>query len=334
MAKKSNLPHIPTLLERKLYKTGQTRGADDDEIYQNRVSRNSTVLIPYKFYKEEFSDNDIFERKFIVLLSPKEFFEEVDNIDVLKNQGIVLGYNAVVFYERREDWTLYNPIKKGWKPANFRDNPVGGEFIARIPATTSSINGEKIFEGFTDTKNKGAGIRLYEYANKNTIENCQYQLETIYWHCYNAFEVSIANSMTKDECKIRSQYIEEICRERGLLDYDKLVANRIINKERVAICPLCLEKLDANGFFNRMKQAEGREVCDLTITQLNLFHIHELRMGEFNHKPYNLGWGHHHCNVVVKDAGIEPTLQWMKSVIKRNEEYCQTTKSNSENKSF
>ena len=83
-----------------------------------------------------------------------------------------------------------------------------------------------------------------------------------------------------------------------------------------------------------MKQAEGREVCDLTITQLNLFHIHELRMGEFNHKPYNLGWGHHHCNVVVKDAGIEQTLQWMKSVIKRNEEYCQTTKSNSENKSF
>ena len=79
MAKKSNLPHIPTLLERKLYKTGQTRGADDDEIYQNRVSRNSTVLIPYKFYKEEFSDNDIFERKFIVLLSPKEFFEEVSN---------------------------------------------------------------------------------------------------------------------------------------------------------------------------------------------------------------------------------------------------------------
>lgn len=31
----------------KLYKTGQTRGADDDVIYQNRVKRNSTVLIPY-----------------------------------------------------------------------------------------------------------------------------------------------------------------------------------------------------------------------------------------------------------------------------------------------
>ena len=70
MAKKSNLPHIPTLLERKLYKTGQTRGADDDEIYQNRVSRNSTVLIPYRFYKKEFSDNDIFAVSYTHLTLP------------------------------------------------------------------------------------------------------------------------------------------------------------------------------------------------------------------------------------------------------------------------
>jgi hypothetical protein len=43
------LPKLPSLLERKIYKTGQTRGADDGVIYQNRVSRNSTLLIPYAF---------------------------------------------------------------------------------------------------------------------------------------------------------------------------------------------------------------------------------------------------------------------------------------------
>ena len=32
-------PKLPQLLERKLSKTGQTRGADDDVIFQNRVSR-------------------------------------------------------------------------------------------------------------------------------------------------------------------------------------------------------------------------------------------------------------------------------------------------------
>lgn len=46
-AKKSGISRCPKLLDTKIYKTGQTRGADDDVIYQNRVSRTSTVLIPY-----------------------------------------------------------------------------------------------------------------------------------------------------------------------------------------------------------------------------------------------------------------------------------------------
>ena len=41
-------PKLPNLLGRKISKTGQTRGADDDVIYQNRVNRSNTVLIPYK----------------------------------------------------------------------------------------------------------------------------------------------------------------------------------------------------------------------------------------------------------------------------------------------
>jgi hypothetical protein len=79
-----------------------------------------------------------------------------------------------------------------------------------------------------------------------------------------------------------------------------------------------MEELSGNGFFSRMAQAEGREVLDLTITQINLFHIRELKFGEFNHRPYNLGWGHHHCNVVVKDSGVIETLQWMHDILQRN----------------
>ena len=92
----------------------------------------------------------------------------------------------------------------------------------------------------------------------------------------------------------------------------------MINTEEKSICPLCLEELSAQGFFSRMDQAEGRFVHDLTVTQLNLFHIQELRAGMLNHRPYNLGWGHHHCNVVVKDLGIMETLYWMKDVVGRN----------------
>ena len=41
---------FPSEIGEKIYKTGQTRGAEDDEIYQNRVSRNSTVLIPLSIW--------------------------------------------------------------------------------------------------------------------------------------------------------------------------------------------------------------------------------------------------------------------------------------------
>lgn len=46
MSRKVSLEKLPPLVERKIYKTGQTRGASNSEIYQNRVGRNSTVLIP------------------------------------------------------------------------------------------------------------------------------------------------------------------------------------------------------------------------------------------------------------------------------------------------
>ncbi|MFM5946888.1 MAG: BstXI family restriction endonuclease, partial [Dolichospermum sp.] len=71
-------------------------------------------------------------------------------------------------------------------------------------------------------------------------------------------------------------------------------------------------------FFSRLEQAEGRKVPDLTVTQINLFHIEELKYGAYNHRPYNLGWGHHHCNVVVKDSGITETIEWMYRVVKVN----------------
>ena len=78
--------------------------------------------------------------------------------------------------------------------------------------------------------------------------------------------------------------------------------------------------MSASGFFTKVEQAEGRLVPDLTITQLNLFHIQELRLGSYGHRPYNLGWGHHHCNVVVKDAGIAETVIWMNTVVDKNVE--------------
>jgi BstXI restriction endonuclease len=197
-------------------------------------------------------------------------------------------------------------------------NPLGGNYLARIPATTATENGGKIIRGFDQTINKGAGIRVYEYASSNTIDQCRLQLEALFWLCGDSEKVAVANGMTAENADVRKASILAQCKESGLLDASRLIKARILNSRSRTICPLCLEELSSQGFFNRMAQAEGREVMDLTITQLNLFHIAELRYGVLNHRPYNLGWGHHHCNVVVKDSGILETLEWMSRVLNRN----------------
>lgn len=317
----SALPKIPELLLRKIYKTGQTRGADDDDIFQNRVGRNSTVLIPYTFWdkcSKPPASEDKFENGFIALIPPETYFSDKKITKTLAKQGLVLGDNALVFYQTRAEWNKHAPDKLGWKPAKSRIAPLTGQYVARVSATTALKKGEKINRGFTETKSKGAGIRIYEYASSKTIAATRIQLEALFWLCQDSETVIIANGISEADAKKRKSAIFKKGEETGLLDYKRLTEARALDKDKNTVCPLCLERLSATGFLSRLEQAEGREVHDLTVTQLNLFHVEELRVGVFNHRTYNLAWGHHHCNTVTKDSGIEDTLQWMYSVVQRN----------------
>lgn len=313
-------PALPQLLDRKLYKAGQTRGADDDEIFQNRVLRNSTVLIPYACWalcRNPPQGEAAYQNGYIVLLSPNDYFSRPERAAELAAQGLILGTNAVVFYETRAQWLAHNPDALHWTPATSRLNPLGGQYVARISANTAD-GGEKINHAFTTTQNKGAGIRVYEYANSATIDQTKLQLESLVWSCTDADAVMVAHGMTAANATLRKNTILANAGEQGLLDMARLLEARIVNRHNITTCPLCLEEISAEGFFSKMEQAQGRAVLDLTVTQLNLFHIQELRVGAFGHRPYNLGWGHHHCNVVVKDSGIQKTLEWMETVLNRN----------------
>lgn len=321
MASTHKPPSLPKLLDRKIYKTGQTRGADDDVIYQNRVSRSGTVLIPYDYWDIVSSPPDgekSFENGFIALISPAVYFQ-MDNPDkVLEEKGLKLGNNALLFYQLRSDWEKYPPKSMKWRAATSRKSPLRGQFVARIAGTTSHTVGQRINLGFTTTGSKGAGIRLFEYAPSETISSCRIQLEALYWLCADAEPEAVKFGMTASDAAKRKDYCLSTAYKAKLLDETLLRSQRLINDSGVTICPLCLLPLTSTGFYSRLVQAEGREVHDLTITELNLFHIREVRYGEYNHRPYNLGWGHHHCNVVVKDAGIVKTLDWMVDILDRN----------------
>lgn len=318
MSKK--LPKLPNLLNRKIYKTGQTRGADDDVIYQNRVNRNNTVLFPLDYFDicSVAPDNDgVFDNGFIVLINPEEYFSNSEIKDFMKERDIVIGNNALLFYQTRRQWNNFNPVEKDLTPATSRTNPLGGEYVARVPSTTAEDD-KRITHGFNTSGLKGAGIRVYEYASGNLNKLCRTQLEFLYWHCPDSIDVIVEAGMSLEDAQIKKEASLKKCNKLNLDNYDLLLEKRIIDKNKDTVCPLCLEKLSANGFLKRLLQAEGREVPDLTVTEVNLFHIVELRMGQFNHKPYNLGWGHHHCNVVCRDAGIADTLRWMESVVNKN----------------
>lgn len=322
---KPGLPKLPQLLERKLSKTGQTRGADDDVIFQNRVSRSNTVLIPFHQWQENPALRDMsdqFECGYIVLISPADYFSIENPTEYFQKFDLALGENALVFYETRADWEAYSPDNYGWIYANSRTAPLGGQYAARVPANTSIDAGraQKVNLGYAAQSSKGAGIRLYEYASKDTIKECRLQLEAIFWLCRDSVETMANNGMRREDAELRKRLVLDESQRHGLLDFEKLRFKRIINSLNHTICPLCLKELSGEEFLNRLAQPEGREVPDLTVTQVNLFHIEELKFGAFNHRPYNLGWGCHFCNVVVKDAGIYPTLDWMQKVIAQNKE--------------
>ena len=289
---------LPKSISRKIYKTGQTRGADDDVIFQNRVCRNSTVLIPFHEYlvcRVAPTNEGKYENGYIVLIKPDDYFTEgIDGI--LTEYGLTLGENLLVFYETRRQWSDYPPLDT-WSVPSSRVSPLGGEYIARIPATTANEDGDKIIEGYNSS-----------------------QLEYAFWQCYDINNF-IEFSDDSEAMSARKQNNEKLAREKGLADTKKLIESRILNHQGQTICPLCLKRISAMSFGDKMQQAEGRDVPDLTVTEVSLFHIRELRTGEFNHRPYNLGWGHHHCNVVVKDSGIFETLQWMSEVLLDNDNY-------------
>lgn len=320
---------LPTAVKTKIYKTGQTRGSDDDVVYQNRVGRNSTVLIPFRDFKlcaKAPNETGLYENGFIVLVKPEEFFL-AEAGSRLREAGLRLGVNALVFYETREQWTRFPPLR-GWNPATRRQSPLGGQYVARVPATTAEGQG-KILEGFATSAMKGAGIRVYEYADSAVIRACKSQLEFLFWSCWDVLDMAADMGVSREELAAHVQVVKERVAASGLADAARLREIRAVDADGCTVCPLCLSRISARGFCSRIRQAEGREVPDLTVTEVSLFHIRELRVGEFNHRPYNLGWGHHHCNVVVKDSGIEATLRWMREVLARNERLracCESTR--------
>ncbi|MDR7372856.1 BstXI family restriction endonuclease [Flavobacterium aquidurense] len=319
MAKR--LPKLPPLLQSKIYKTGQTRSANDDVIFQNRANRNGTVLIPFEsihLFDISVFTSDRFESGFIVVLSPEEYYTNPEALNIMKARKLKLGVNAILSYETRAQWNEFNPYKNKLTVAEKRTTPIDGHFVARILSSTSKDE-EKIILGFNTSSCKGAGIRVAEYASLLTIKSCHLQLEYLYWLCYDSKEVALSAGMTESEIENRIAAITTACNNQKLANNERLYKTRIIDNVQNTICPLCLKKLSAEAFllnfFDSSEKSSEKSDSDKDISPINLFYINQLKTGEFNHSPYNLAWGHQNCNMICKETGVIETIKWMKEVV-------------------
>ena len=322
MSRNSPMDCLPKDLKRKIKKTSQTRGAQPYSrvVYQNRVSRSNKVVIPFQFRDHIYPGG--FDNDYSVLVRPGDYFDpstkEVredfpKNIHIGKNQ-------AFIYYDNRKAWRDFPPLPH-WKPRKhlidgkafdgqekgFKRDLHGvdqGEYIARVPGLTGrGENAAPIIEG------PPQGIRFFEFTPQEELKKIELQL---------AYLCTLSQGFDNKETDSYKKLIEEVEKHK-LNDHERLQEKGILSKDNKLICPLCREPLSLNELTEQVEQMEGREVVDLTITKVNLFHIKEIRPGEFNHCTYNLGWGHHHCNAIVRDTGIQETLQWMKKVLSNNE---------------
>jgi len=248
------------------------------------------------------------------MVRPGEIIDEKTN-DIRKDfpKNIIIGENAFIFYDNRHDWDKFPPADYGWKPRRLmlNGNEIDtrkndaidvGDYLARIPGTTSEDK-DAIVEG------PPQGIRFYEYASSRDIWLTTMQL---------AYLATKTEGLDKEiDVNQSFNHLDSICEYYNLNDIKKLEEIRVL-KDNMACCPLCLEPIRASELMDRAKQVEGREVVDLTVTEANLFHIKDIRPGEYNHRVYLLGWGHYHCNTVARDHGIEETLRWMRHVLENN----------------
>lgn len=189
-------------------------------------------------------------------------------------------------------------------------------------------------------KQAGLGNYDYDYANPETMENVKYQMLYLVLTCKShkgeSFPEYICNNfadiqdrkdttafekMVQNSRKYISAFNREFelftkeCERRELLNFEELQELGVWSiKNSNPICPLCHKPLFVDEFFDDIKQMEGRQVIDNTQKSIVLMHVEALRPGKFNHRHYNLGWGHNYCNLIQGDKDISETIEVLKEI--------------------
>lgn len=144
------------------------------------------------------------------------------------------------------------------------------------------------------------GIPAKEFAPEDVCFQVLVHLARLVFYMIDAPDWSESNS------KLLNYYIarERLLDENGLKDFPlPFGRNGLLDQDKKLICPLCLQRVSMSDLIG--KQGE---------TPVDLFHVRPLKVGEINHNPTNVTWGHHLCNVSSRDRSLQHTLLWMRDI--------------------
>lgn len=265
--------------------------------YQNHVTRNNKVIIPYERYDAE--STELYKDGFVVRLFPEQYFKSANTpkANFLSDDSpIKVGVNAFVLYR---SWSLYTqfPPLEDWQVRGLSHNGLSiqkrkagafdtGHYVLRLP--TLSPNAER---------NEGPpqGIFAGEYADEETnyLSKCMLALLII---------ETVGSPYTSRQ----AEYLKLILQDEGLLDYELLQRNGTMRLNHTS-CPLCQKLIkyhelhatisfeESDALANATNQVEGATRS----TIVNLFHIKPLLYHSLTHIPLNIGWGHAICNTYL-----------------------------------
>jgi hypothetical protein len=270
---------------------------------QNKVNRASQVAIPLDVYlKYPQLTTHIYDNGFIVYATPEEHFLGVP-------AGLTLGRDYVVLYASqaqldaahahspRNDWKIFEVMNSRGEVASAwsAGSTWRGDYYVRVK------NGQGWNYG-TGTV-KAIGIRQDEYCSKVDQRYIVGQMSYLAW--------TMPGTRARFNVTEIPQYIVDFLSANGMLDLRRMESAGMINSKGIAQCPFCREELSYQELVNQAPQQVGRVLSSSNATALHLMHIVPLKMGEFNHKPYNLAFGHAKCNHAQGEDSISQSIEFL-----------------------
>jgi hypothetical protein len=346
-------------LDTKVTKTKLARAGKG--IYNRHNGKAYRVIIHYNTYIKIVEENikilNRYEDGYVVMVKPNQYFNNNGEVQKSFHKSLKLGKNSFLYFESSNDWKKYEKYCKNFKPVyelhtgdgckEPHDEQWIGEIAKFIPNAqppqyslicTSGDDKKRTPEEKEEHKNlqnkygnkfgkipkqAGLGNLDIDYASREDLEKICYQLSLMIFKVSGMKEELIKRDQNLTISKINEveKHVIDFCEKNNLYDIKKLSEIRAINKKGIPLCPLCLEELNAQSFFEKKKQDEGRETTHNTQAQIHLMHIEPLRPMKFNHRVYNLGWGHEFCNKIQGERSIKDTLDDLRRILKKQDSF-------------